>query len=360
VEEEAARGRDDGTTALTAAGRKHIERVLLVNRNKLPEAKQLRVHVGPIASGNRVMQDDGLFPWLAASVRKVLGVEMEVAAIGALAWTKRLEYSVAMKAVMDHADTDKSDNFKAFAARASAECLLAFVQKHVPPLATREDPVLTPGTSDMPKLAGPAAMLNARHQVVPFHAREDVLEGLRRWCEGKDDVRARLIHAAGGMGKTRLAIELCRQMREMGWRAGFLAESNKLGELMESDRSVLAAIDYAESRIELREMLKRVAGRRGNKSLRIVLLARNADEWWTDLLRSDGLVKDMLSGEEPLGLPSVTPDREAIFREAVKAFAQKEYEGVVPNLADPKYERVLYVHAAALVTTTGRNVPAMR
>ena len=35
-------------------------------------------------------------------------------------------------------------------------------------------------------------------------------------------------------------------------------------------------------------------------------------------------IKDMLSEEEPLALPSVTPDREAVFREAVTAFARKE------------------------------------
>ena len=102
----------DGTLDLTEAGRKHIERVLLLNRNALPEAKPLRVHVGPIASGNQVMQDDEIFERLATSVRKVLGVEMEAAAIGALACDGGLESSVVMKAVMDHADADKSDNFK--------------------------------------------------------------------------------------------------------------------------------------------------------------------------------------------------------------------------------------------------------
>jgi hypothetical protein len=198
--------------------------------------------------------------------------------------------------------------------------------------------------------------LNARHQVVPFHGRDDLLEYMRRWCEGDGNVRARLIHAAGGMGKTRLAIELCRQMREKGWRAGFLVESNKLDELMQSDRPVLAVIDYAESRPELREMLKRVAGRSRNKPLRVLLLARNADEWWSYLLSSEGAVEDMLSDEEPLGLQPVTMDREAIFHKAVKAFAKKEYEGIVPPLTDSRYERVLYVHAAAFATAMGQEV----
>ena len=346
----------DGTLELTEKGRKHIQRVLLVNRNALPEPKPLRVHVGPIATGNQVMQDDKVFERLAASVRKVLGLEMEAAAIGALAYTAGLEHSVVMKAVMDHADADKSDNFKKFAARASAECLLAFVKRHVPPRATRDDPILAPGTEDLPRLTGPAALLNARHQVVPFHGRKDVLDKLRRWCEGDVRVRARLIHAAGGMGKTRLTIELCKQMREQGWRVGFLREDKKLADLLESHRSVLAVIDYAESRPDLHEVLAGVAGRRGKKVMRVVLLSRNADEWWTDVLRSNAAIKDMLSEEEPLALPSVTPDREVVFREAVTAFAGEAYDGPLPGLEHRRYERVLYLHAAALATAQKRPV----
>src|SRR5580704_17213886 len=206
---------------------------------------------------------------------------------------------------------------------ASAECLLAFVKRNVPPRATKDDPILTPGTEDLPKLAGPAALLNARHQVVPFHGPEDVLDELRRWCEGDEGVHARIIHAAGGMGKTRLAIELCKLMQERGWRAGFLREDMKLADILESHRPVLAVLDYSESRPDLREMLASVAERRGKKALRLILLARSADEWWAEVLRSNAAVKDMLLEEEPLALSSVTPDREAIFYEAAAAFAGK-------------------------------------
>jgi nucleoside phosphorylase len=345
---------------LTAGGRKYIEQLLLVNRGRLPKPKPLRVHVGPIASGNMVMQDDEVFARLSESVRKVLGVEMEVAAIGALAYAERLPYSVVMKAVMDHADADKSDNFKSFASRASAEVLLAFLRKNVPPRGMREDPILHPGTSPMPSKVGPAALLNARHEMVPFYGRGELLEEMRVWCESEGKVRARLIFAAGGMGKTRFAIELGRQMRERRWRAGFINEGNQLSELLESEWPALAVLDYAESRPELREVLKRVAGRRGKKALRLVLLARNAGDWWTDLQSSDGAVKDLLCQEEPRELQEVTADREVTFREAVKAFAGAEHkmvpEGATPSLVDPRYERVLYVHAAALTTVEGREV----
>jgi hypothetical protein len=37
-----------------------------------------------------------------------------------------------MKGVMDFADAEKDDHFKTFAARASAECLLAFLRENLP------------------------------------------------------------------------------------------------------------------------------------------------------------------------------------------------------------------------------------
>jgi CHAT domain len=219
----------------------------------------------------------------------------------------------------------------------------------------QHEPVLISGTSPLPKKAGAAALLNARHEVVPFYGRVDLLEDMWGWCEGGDNIGVRLVHAAGGMGKTRFAIELCRRMRRRGWRAGFLKESDGLGALMQSERPVLAVLDYAESRPLLGDMLARVAGHDSNK-LRLLLLARNADAWWRDLGQRDGLVGDLLKQEEPLELVPVTEDKGAIFNAAVMAFAGRQYQGPSPSLADARYERVLYVHAAALATAKGREV----
>src|SRR5262249_28866846 len=66
---------------------------------------------------------------------KTLGAEMEASAIGYVA--EHLDRrSIIVKAVSDHADGEKDDSFAAFAARASAKFLLAFLDKHLPP---RED-----------------------------------------------------------------------------------------------------------------------------------------------------------------------------------------------------------------------------
>jgi len=128
----------NGALKLTASGRKRIDSLLHLHPDGLPEPAPFKVHVGPIGSGNKVIQDAEIFDRLSASIRKVLGVEMEAAAVGAVAHVHRdnVRYMVVMKGVMDHADELKSDNIKTFAARASAECLIAFLRANLPPLGS--------------------------------------------------------------------------------------------------------------------------------------------------------------------------------------------------------------------------------
>jgi nucleoside phosphorylase len=68
---------------------------------------------------------------LADRERKLLGLEMEASAIGAIAHLHGVPKTLVMKGVMDFADLEKDDHFKLFAARASAECLLAFLREHL-------------------------------------------------------------------------------------------------------------------------------------------------------------------------------------------------------------------------------------
>lgn len=115
--------------SMTAEGAAHIEEVLLLNPDGLPEPG-FRIHLAPIATGNNVMRDPLLFGRLSNSMREVLGVDMEAAAIAAIAHAHQLPW-IVMKAVMDFADEDKDDQFKPFAARASAECLIAFLRENL-------------------------------------------------------------------------------------------------------------------------------------------------------------------------------------------------------------------------------------
>jgi nucleoside phosphorylase len=117
----------DRTLTLTAEGRTHIQRTRMLHPGGLPEPAGFKVHVGSIGIGSRVVQDPQIFERLSEPMRKVLGLETEASAIGAIARLSGLRM-VVMKGVMDFAEPAAADNFKAFAARASAECLIAFLR----------------------------------------------------------------------------------------------------------------------------------------------------------------------------------------------------------------------------------------
>lgn len=130
-----------GPISLSSKGRKYIKEKVEIHLDGLPERKDFAIHVGPIGSGTTVQRDPHIFDKLSEQMRKVIGLEMEASAIGAIAHTLRKEM-IVMKGVMDYADQDKNDNFKKFAARASAECLVAFLRQNLPEFhAPKANPV---------------------------------------------------------------------------------------------------------------------------------------------------------------------------------------------------------------------------
>ncbi|WP_438011248.1 pentapeptide repeat-containing protein [Sorangium sp. So ce321] len=122
----------DGGLELTEAGVAQVRRDRVVHPDGPPPARPFRVHIGPIATGKAVQEDAGLFERLKPIGRRVLGVEMEAAAIGYVA--ERLgRRSIIAKAASDHGDHEKDDSFRAFACRASAEFLFAFLRRYLSP-----------------------------------------------------------------------------------------------------------------------------------------------------------------------------------------------------------------------------------
>jgi nucleoside phosphorylase len=98
-----------------------------------PKVLPYKIHVGPIASGNVVVKDGLTWDLLKTmGVRTVLGLEMEAAAIAQIAFRQGVKHWVVAKGVMDHADPNKNDRYKRFAARSSAEVLLRFLDKVLP------------------------------------------------------------------------------------------------------------------------------------------------------------------------------------------------------------------------------------
>lgn len=114
---------------LTATAKRKVEQERLQYPDCLPsDPLEPKVRVAPIGTSSMVQQDSELFSRLEKIGRKTLGVEMESAAIGAVAQLYQLPM-VIVKSVSDYGDHDKDDQFRHYAAETSARFLLAFLKK---------------------------------------------------------------------------------------------------------------------------------------------------------------------------------------------------------------------------------------
>lgn len=214
----------------------------------------------------------------------------------------------------------------------------------------------------------PGALLRADlDRPVPFHGREAEIEDLMSWCGSEEFVGIRLYTAAGGVGKTRLLREAVRAVRAEGWLAGFLDGAIPVDAdpvwraLTSSGRDLLCVIDYAETRrVQTRALLRKLTLPPAAR-IRIVLLARAADDWW-DALRSEsgagGLVlqgnatQAMALRQSGGTLESRTRSWELAIAHFRNVLGRAAAEGS-PDLSDPAFERMLLLQVAALAAVEG-------
>ena len=208
---------------------------------------------------------------------------------------------------------------------------------------------------------GWARLLDPRREVVGFAGREAELAALVAWCLDESVGRLRLVTGLGGVGKTRLAVELARRMTGSGWRCERVADGHE-GEVIAALRAVtreraLLMVDYAETRVGLPDLLSALAGAQG-EGLRVLLLARSAGDWWEQLGVGQPQVWDLMQAAKSTELP-LSPvvaadlsDAEVIAL-AVSAFAQEldlpEKTVEIDDSGYPGRRRMLDLHAAALV-----------
>ncbi|MDR6772675.1 5'-methylthioadenosine/S-adenosylhomocysteine nucleosidase [Azospirillum sp. BE72] len=226
----------------------------------------------------------------------------------------------------------------------------------------------------LPDRSPPGALLRADYGVVPFHGRELEQLDLVKWCEEDTSaVAVRLYTGAGGMGKTRLFIELCHRMRKDGWRVGFVDPDQApgrpdgwTGNLPDgSGDRMFIVVDYAETRPEIVEsLLARASGQEAGR-LRIILLARAIGDWWELMKARSRGVGDLLSGPatrwhqlRPLTLSD--DERRHSYHLARQEFAGKLHR---PEPQDDEFDigltlfdRVLLLHMRALASIEGIRV----
>jgi AAA ATPase domain len=201
----------------------------------------------------------------------------------------------------------------------------------------------------------PSLLLRPEKQIIDFIGRRQELADLVAWCQGDTAKRLRLVTGPGGVGKTRLAIELCRRLSAEGWRCFEIldgGEANALEKIRESQPGrVLVVVDYAETRHGLKQFLREAVADKGN-ALRVLLLARSAGGWWEHLSGMDLGVRELISGAQ-YELGAVVDDQMSdaeIVRKAVVALGPRIGAEVreVTFVDGPKRARILDLLVAAL------------
>jgi hypothetical protein len=244
----------------------------------------------------------------------------------------------------------------------------------------------------------PSALLQAKYGIVEFIDIQGLKTQLVDWTLGcgheprRRTIAGRLVHGPGGVGKTRLMIEIAAALREAGWSAGFVNRvedtekyhdkrrhhTSALAQLIAhaDDKGLALIIDYAEGR---REEVKSIARQMQNaakadpKRPRILfLLAREVGEWWENIRREEALLATVFSAG--LGQTAqiaireeIEPEeRQALFGAARSAFANAIMERVDVNSSLPdapllaqltqnaEYSRPLAILMAALLHVYGK------
>jgi hypothetical protein len=211
-----------------------------------------------------------------------------------------------------------------------------------------------------PKSARPSWWLSAHNHVVDFVPPAQ-FETLVSWCldDGPDPSVVRLVHAPGGVGKTRMSLELAHRLNSRhGWVAGVAGTEsataslvNSLSSLVREGHRVFCAVDYAEANITaVRELIDTLT-RLDARQVRILLLARTVGRWWQRI--APGAAAAELIDPDPLALSDIGEDEpEAIAAAAYLSFrrAMGLSEGTAAELSlRGGLRRALDLHAAALV-----------
>lgn len=223
-----------------------------------------------------------------------------------------------------------------------------------------------------PERSPPGALLRPDNdRPVPFHGRKKEMASLEAWCHDEATIGIRLFTGPGGMGKTRLLIQLCKEMHNHKWQTGFLAHQAVNAPaviwplIIHQSTPLLLVVDYAETRRKELNFLFREVYKADEGRIRIVLLARAAGDWWDSIKTEREGVGELLSGPATLScelepLAMTVEDRENSYWKAAETFSgilKKPLPAGIPGDLEAKYfKQVLLLHMTALAAIDGIEV----
>ncbi len=221
----------------------------------------------------------------------------------------------------------------------------------------------------LPGCSPPGALFRPEYGVAPFHLRDEELADLLGWCKARKAVQVRLYTGPGGIGKTRLALEVCRTLRERGWQAGFVSHDAPAADVWRvvSNRRkpILLVVDHAESRGGLLSALLREILSANEEKIRLLLLARAVFDRWNQLKGEEGDIGELLN-DPTTSRHSLRPlamtfkDRKKSYMIAGRALSDNlglpPPEHIPEDINAPYFERVLLLHMQALLAIESINV----
>lgn len=136
--------------------------------------------------------------------------------------------------------------------------------------------------SDPPVEPAIFQLLSWRVRLTRLYGRDAELNNLLDWVHGEPGApRVRIVTGPGGIGKSRLAAELCESLLDENWEIRF-------GNHLEFDTSggarTLWIIDYPEEQQrELGTFLRTLRGAYSpTRLVRVLMLSRQPSEWWSE------------------------------------------------------------------------------
>jgi len=200
----------------------------------------------------------------------------------------------------------------------------------------------------------PTSLVIADYGVVPYDDCVGQKASLMAWAlDPKAGYSGRIYTARGGSGKTRLALEAISELASIhGWKAGLLphdalaANSGHAGDAdalldrffrSRGQSGVLLAIDYAEGRsAEIARIARAVLRQKDGGPIRILLLARQAANWWRELRGTSREVELVFDKDpNPILAADLPAERRAKFVEATaSAFSARL------SALQPKHDRL--------------------
>lgn len=143
------------------------------------------------------------------------------------------------------------------------------------------------------------ARLHYRAEITKLYGRDEAIRSIISSLERSENFCWALLEGPGGIGKSRLAFEICMRVGNL-WNAGFLPEKNNYGNWhsWQPESPTLIIIDYASTRLEEVEVLIRAISERSNTLLypvRVLLLDRTRQaQWWNKLLSKSPYIEQSM------------------------------------------------------------------